>query len=108
MNIIARRTLNRWTQQHPDAMAIVESWYRVAIKARWENLHDVRQTYASVDQVGSCLVFNIKGNRYRLICGVMYATNAKNGTLFLKHFLTHAEYDKTMWKKDCQYGDTGN
>jgi len=56
------------------------------------------------DQVGSCLVFNATGAR-RLIVGVRYASEARGGTLFVKHFITHADYDKGHWKKDCCYDD---
>lgn len=52
-------------------------------------------------QVGSCLVFNVCGNNYRLICGVTYANAWARGTLYVKHFLTHADYDKGKWKADC-------
>ena len=48
------------------------------------------------------LVFNIRGNNYRLICGVAYANHWVKGTLFVKHFLPHAEYDKDAWKRDCE------
>ncbi len=57
---------------------------------------EMLKTYASADQVGSCLVFNIRGNG--LICRVAYANQCVKGTLFVKHFLTHAEYDKDAWK----------
>lgn len=49
---------------------------------------------------GSCLVFDIRGNEYRLICGVCYANQWVKGTLFIKHLLTHTEYDGGSWKRD--------
>ena len=75
----------------------------VALHAQWENLLDVRATYRATDQVGGCLVFNVCGNKYRFIVGVRYADVElkRGGTLFVKHFLTHAEYDKNRWKGDC-------
>ena len=57
--------------------------------------------YPSADQVGGCLVFDACGNRYRLIVGVVYADETKGGTLFVKQFLTHAQYDKGKWKESC-------
>lgn len=65
-------------------------------------MHDVRQTYPTADQVGGCLVFNAPGAR-RLIVGVYYGRPGAldTGTLYFKHFLTHAEYDRGNWKKDC-------
>lgn len=96
-------TIRRWQARHAEARESLRSWYQVARSAQWRSLADVRQQYASADQVGSCLVFNIKGNQYRLICGVLYASSDHGGFLYLKHFLTHAEYDKRAWKEDCQH-----
>ena len=61
---------------------------------------DVRQTYTGADQYKCCLIFD-KGNEYRLIVRVSYENDFAKGTLFIKHFLTHAEYSKGSWKKDC-------
>jgi len=52
----------------------------VAGEAHWENFNEVLRTYASANQVGSCLVFNVRGNNYRLICGVAYANRWVKGT----------------------------
>ena len=60
----------------------------------------MRAIYQSADQFSGCLIFNAPQAR-RLIVGVTYATDVKGGTLFVKHYLTHAEYDKDSWKKDC-------
>src|ERR1700712_5171577 len=62
-------------------------------------LVDVRN-FGGADQVGAFLVFDIKGNTYRLIVTVVWADQHQGGRLFGKHFLTHAEYDKDTWK-DC-------
>jgi mRNA interferase HigB len=102
MNIIATRTIRQYQEDYPDAASALDSWLEVAGKADWESFNQVLETYASADQVGSCLVFNIRGNKYRLICGVCYANQWVKGTLFVKHFLTHAEYDKGVWKRDCE------
>jgi mRNA interferase HigB len=101
MNVISRPTIRAAQQRHPDARDWLDAWWRIAKAARWQSLHDVRQTYPQTDQVGQCLVFDARGNKYRLIVGVLYATEDKGGTLFVKHFLTHAEYDKDTWKEDC-------
>ena len=102
MNIIATRTIQQYQDDYPDATTALDAWLEVAGKARWESFHEVLATYSSADQVGACLVFNIRGNNYRFICGVAYANRWVKGTLFVKHFLTHAEYDKDSWKRDCE------
>ncbi len=101
MHIISRTAIAEAQQRHPNARTWLDQWWNIASKARWESLHEVRIDYASADQVGSCLVFNACGNHYRLICGVTYANQWTQGTLYVKHFLTHAEYDKNKWKADC-------
>lgn len=77
----------------------LDAWYRTAKSAQWRNLQEVRQTYSSADgvPVGDKVftVFNIAGNSFRLITGINYDSQ----TIFIKHVLTHAEYDKGEWKK---------
>jgi mRNA interferase HigB len=102
MNIIATHAIRQYQADYPDAASALDSWLEVAGKSQWRTFNEVLETYASADQVGSCLVFNIRGNKYRLICGVCYANRWVRGTLFVKHFLTHAAYDKDTWKRDCE------
>jgi mRNA interferase HigB len=102
MNVISRPTIRQAQRQYPDAAEWLENWWQVAKAAQWRSLHDVRVPYPAADQVGRCLVFNVRGNRYRLIVGVRYATDEHGGTLFVKAFVTHAEYNRGAWKGDCQ------
>jgi mRNA interferase HigB len=101
MNVIARPAIDAAILRHPDAGGWLENWWTTAKGSRWENLHDVRQDYPSADQVERCLVFNARGNKYRLIVRVVYADQWQNGTIFVKQFLSHAEYDKGSWKGHC-------
>jgi mRNA interferase HigB len=101
MHVISRPAIRGATARHPSAAGWLEQWWRHATKSRWESLHDVRLVYPSADQVGRCLVFNACGNRFRLIVGVKYADEFQRGTLWVKHFLPHADYSKGDWKGDC-------
>jgi mRNA interferase HigB len=101
MHIISRRAIGAARKRHPGASSWLDAWWVVARKAVWTNLTDVRQAYRNADEVGQCLIFNACGNSYRLICRFSYANSWQNGTLLVKHFLTHAEYDKQKWGKDC-------
>ncbi len=83
------------------AESALTAWYKVARQARWESPHDIPSGLPFTGHVHCCLVFNMGGNKYRLICRVSYANQWTNGTLWVKHFLAHAEYDKQKWKKDC-------
>ncbi len=101
MHIIARPKLVAAKQRHPTASDWLDVWWNVASKAAWTRLADVRRLYPQTDEVGQCLVFNVLGNNYRLICRMTYANRWTKGTLLIKHFLTHREYDDRKWCKDC-------
>ena len=101
MHVISYPPIRAAGNKHARARGWLEDWWDVASAADWENLHDVRRNYPTADQVGSCLVFNVSGNKFRLVVGIKYTTETRNGTLYIKHFLTHGEYDKGTWKKDC-------
>ena len=72
----------------------ISEWYKVATHATWRSLADVRRVYPHADSVGPYTVFNIKGNRYRLIVKIEYRWQI----IFVKGLLTHAEYDRNRWK----------
>jgi mRNA interferase HigB len=97
VHVISRKALRQAATKYPDLEKPLETWYRTAKKARWKSLHDVRLTYRPADSVGTCTVFNIKGNEYRLIVRINYRT----GRVFIRHVLTHEEYDRGSWKHDC-------
>jgi mRNA interferase HigB len=96
MHIISRKALRDFAAIHPDAEPALDHWFRVVRKARWRRFADVRATFGSADQVGSITVFNLGGNRYRLIAVVMFEA----GRVYVRHVLTHAEYDRGRWRND--------
>jgi mRNA interferase HigB len=85
--------------KHGGIGTALDAWCRTAKSSEWKSLQDIRQTYSSADgvRVGDKVftVFNIAGNSFRLIVGINYETQ----TIFVKHVLTHAEYDKEEWKR---------
>lgn len=99
MHIITRSRLRQFGKEHPDAESSLKSWYTIAKRAAWQNLTDVRQIYPHADQVGRLTIFNIGGNKYRLIVRIEYARQE----VYIRHVLTHAEYDKERWKDDSWY-----
>jgi mRNA interferase HigB len=94
VHVISRKKLLEAVAVHADLSAPLDAWYRIAKKAEWKSLRDVRRTLPSADAVGIFTVFNIKGNAFRLITEINYAT----GRLYIRHVLTHAAYDKGGWK----------
>jgi mRNA interferase HigB len=95
LHVISRKKLLQAAEKHGDLGKSLDVWYRVAKKAEWKNLMDVRRVFPTADAVDKFTVFNIKGNAYRLITEINYRT----GRIFLRHVLTHAEYSKGGWKK---------
>ena len=95
MRVISRKLLRDAGQRHANLSGPLDVWYKVAKRARWTCLNDVRATWRDTDEVDGFTVFNVKGNKYRLIAKINY----KSQIVFLKHVLTHAEYDKEDWKK---------
>ena len=94
VHIISRKKLREFSRDHPEARESLEHWYNAARKARWRNFADLRATFGSADQVGHFVVFNIGGNKYRLIARIYYA----DAVILIRHVLTHKEYDRGDWK----------
>lgn len=91
MNVISRKTLVAFYQNHADARDPLEIWYKVCKKASWNNFNDVHAIYPSADIIGSDrMVFNIKGNKYRLVARLSFRYKA----IQIKWIGTHAAYDK--------------
>jgi mRNA interferase HigB len=97
MNVISQKTLRQFWEQHQDAEAPLRKWYKTCRKSQWHNLDDVQQIFPHADVFGACTVFNIGGNKYRLISKINYAGQA----IYVKHVMTHSEYDREKWKNEC-------
>ena len=96
MHVISPKKFRAFCIIHPRARNSMEAWFRVAFKAKWTSFHDVRNDYAHADQYGQYVIFNISGNKYRLIASIHY----NRGKLFVLHVLTHAEYTRGDWKNE--------
>jgi len=93
MHVISRKTLIEFYEQpnHKDAKGPLETWYYEAKKAQWEFPADVKDLYKSASILkDNRVVFNIAGNKYRLIVRINYASK----TVFIRFVGTHKEYDK--------------
>jgi mRNA interferase HigB len=90
MVIIMKSTLTLFGLEHPDVYQPLMDWYNIVKEANWRNFHDIKQTFNSVDSVGNeHYVFNIKGNKYRLIALIFFDKR----TVFIRFVGTHSEYD---------------
>lgn len=99
MHIITQKRLKAAWGIYPDAEKPLRKWYTEINNLRFHSFVELRRRYPAADQVGQLTVFNIKGNHYRLIVLVDYAY----GKVFIRRFVTHAEYDKEGWKNDPWY-----
>ncbi len=90
MRIVTRRTLREFWQRHPDARQPLLDWYKVVERADWEAPRRVRERYPNASIIaGNRVVFNIKGNTYRLVVKVNYAYRM----VYIRFIGTHAEYN---------------
>lgn len=95
MHVISFRRIRQFFSTHRDAESSLTAWYKTTRKANWQNLAELKQVYPSADLVGRYTVFNIKGNKYRLIARIVY----RSQTLFVVAVMTHEEYDLGKWKE---------
>jgi mRNA interferase HigB len=96
MHVISRKKLREFCQTHADICEALDDWFKTTSQADWNNLVEVQSVYPSAEAVGSFTVFNVKGNKYRLIVSLNY----KRQIAYVKYILTHAEYEKDKWKND--------
>src|SRR5256885_8866987 len=95
VNVISKRGLFEKAAKYPDAKSALQVWFDTASAADWTGLEGMRKSFPAIDMVGDLAIFNIRGNNYRLI--VRMAWRSKR--IYVKEFLTHAEYDRGRWKK---------
>lgn len=97
MKIKGRDVISQFVQGDSKAESPANHWLRITGEARWANLVDVRKVFPSCDKVGSCYVFNLGGNKYRLITKIHFPLEIVS----VREMLSHKEYDKDSWKNGC-------
>ena len=91
MRVIARSTLEIFWKQYPDSEQALRSWYQEALQANWNLPPDIKAQYRNASILkGSRVVFNIAGNKYRLLVEVVYSI----GVIYVKFVGTHKQYDQ--------------
>lgn len=94
MHIITRKTLRTFWQKHPDSKTALERWIKIIEKNNFDSFNQLKATFPSADLVGKLTVFNIGGNKYRLIAAIHFNRHK----VYIRQILTHAEYDQNNWK----------
>jgi mRNA interferase HigB len=95
MHIITRKRLNEFAQKHPDTKTSLEHWYKLMKQGRFLSFVELRMEFPHADQVGKLTVFNIGGNKARLIAAIHY----NRQKVYIRAVLMHDEYDKGRWKE---------
>ncbi len=95
MRIVTFAKISEFTREHHDADIALRDWYKKTEKSNWTCFADIKNTFGSVDNVGNNrFVFNIRGNEYRLIAIIIFASKK----VYIRFIGTHKQYDKI---KDC-------
>ena len=89
MHIITRRKLNDYATKHPDTKSALQQWYRLMKSRNYTSIADLWSVFPGTDQVGKLTIFNIGGNKARLIAAIHY----NRRKVYIRAVLTHEEYD---------------
>lgn len=94
MRVLGTDKINRFSRKHSNAKAALDAWQYEVEKANWKQPQDIKNRYRSADFLsGNRVIFNIKGNHYRLVVKVRY----ENGIVLIEWIGTHAEYSKKQF-----------
>lgn len=94
MKIISNSALRAFVAEHPAAAEPLQGWRRVIEKNRFAHWVELKAAFNSIDRVGELTVFDIGGNKYRLIAYIRFARQI----VYIKAVLTHRDYDKGAWQ----------
>jgi mRNA interferase HigB len=89
VHVISRKALVAFGQDHADADEPLDRWYRIAKRATWANFAEIRADFGTADQVGPLTIFNIAGNKFRLVAEIFH----NHQVLLVRGVYTHKEYD---------------
>ena len=89
--------IEKFARRHVNARPAFNRWRRIAEVVIWEDFEDVKRDFPAADKYRACVIFDIAGNNCRLIAKIDCAAQI----VAIRKALTHAEYDKEKWKKDC-------
>ena len=95
MPIITRRRLNEFAEKYPEVRNALAAWYQAIKRSDFSSIEEIRDVYPSADKVGKLTVFNIGGNKARLIAAIHY----NRRKVYIRAVLTHKEYDEGKWKE---------
>lgn len=95
MHVISRKALHLFWEQHADGKLALIRWFKIVQHTDFQDFSELRMAFPSADKVGKWIVFNIGGNKYRLITAIHF----NRRKVYISRILTHTEYDKGGWKQ---------
>ncbi len=95
MHIITRKRLNEFAAKYPETRTALAQWYQLMKQSNFNSLVELRRIFPSADRVGKLTVFNIGGNKVRLITAIHY----NRQKVYIRAVLTHIDYDLGKWKE---------
>ena len=95
MHIITKKRIVEAKRKYPESASALDGWLKVVEKNTFSGFSDHKMTYNSIDKVDNLYVFDIGGNKLRLIASIHF----NRQKLFIRHILNHKEYDKNTWRK---------
>ena len=94
MHVISRKALHQFWERYSDSKSPLSRWFKIMQRNDFASFNELRKTFPTADKVGDLIVFNIGGNKYRLITAIHF----NRSKVYIRHVLTHPEYDKGAWK----------
>ena len=95
VHVISRKTLRLFWERHPDSQMPLLRWYKAMVRAEFRTFAELKAAFPAADIVEHWIVFNIGGNKYRLIASIHFNRNR----VYVRHILTHREYGRGTWKR---------
>lgn len=95
MHIITKKRLLEFIEKYPKSKKALMNWYKIVKETNYENFGELKNSFSSVDKVGKLTVFNIGGNKFRLIAAIHYNVHK----VYIRQILLHEEYDLDNWKE---------
>jgi len=94
MHVISHLKIMQAQEAYPECRSALEQWYRLTKRAAWRNFAEVKACFPTTDKVGDKYVFDVGGNKLRLIAAIHFNT----ARVFVRAVLTHKQYDTGDWK----------
>ncbi len=98
MRIISEKPIRQFSEKHPESAIVMSQWIRAVKDSNWDDFTDVRKTFNHADIYKCCVIFDVGGNKYRIITKIKF----DHKIVYIRFVLTHKQYDEKKWQSDCR------